>query len=364
MTANQAIGKEVSEVFEHLCLGETIDQTEVMFIAPNCMQNKIIGKIEEQIARAKEGQEAYIGAKINSFTDKKIMDKMIEASQAGVKIEMVVRGICCLIPGIPGYTENISIRSIVGRYLEHSRIYIFGDEIYIASADFMTRNTVKRVEAATPIYDEDIKARILKMFRIMLSDDAKARIMNSQGIYERQSREGKEEFLLSQESPYMAYYEDEEDVEADIAAEDEESEEPEEPTEEMLTEEEEPEDVEEAEPAEDSDAVEEPEELEELEDIEEPDTAEEEMVEMTEELLEDIEPAEDLEAAEEEAEDIEEAEPTRRTIPGKRTVWHMDSPKPDQDSKPERTPQAAKSSPPEKRRGLFRKLFYRGRHGS
>ena len=152
--------------------------------------------IDEEIAHARQNEKAYIGLKMNSLTDKKIIDKLIEASQAGVKIDMVVRGICCLAAGIPGYTENIEIRSIVGRYLEHSRIYIFGIEerrkIYIASADFMTRNTVKRVEVAIPIESEELKVRIEEMFITMLSDNKKARKMKPNGLYEKLPIDGTE----------------------------------------------------------------------------------------------------------------------------------------------------------------------------
>ena len=123
--------------------------------------------IEEEIHHAKAGEEAYIGLKMNSLTDKKIIDKLIRASEAGVKIDMVIRGINCLIPQVPGRTDNIRVISIVGRFLEHSRIYIFGygarKKIYIASADFMTRNTVRRVEVATPIYDQEIRRQEKRM---------------------------------------------------------------------------------------------------------------------------------------------------------------------------------------------------------
>ena len=143
--------------------------------------------IDREIEHAKAGEPAYIGLKMNSLTDKKIMEKLIKASKAGVKIDMVIRGICCLIPGVKGETDNIQVRSIVGRYLEHSRIYIFGtkgrEKVYIASADFMTRNTIRRVEVATPVYDDGIKERILRMFNTMLSDNVKARIMANDGNY-------------------------------------------------------------------------------------------------------------------------------------------------------------------------------------
>lgn len=189
MTADENIGREVNTIFRHLMMGEFVEKTNYMLVAPNCFQNKITALIENEIKNAKEGREAYIGIKINSLTDKKIIDKLVEASQANVKIEMVVRGICCLISGVEGYTDNIKVLSIVGRFLEHSRIYIFGtgerEKVYIGSADFMTRNTVKRVEAAVPILDEDIKNRIKEMFSIMLHDNKKARIQHSDGTYHK-----------------------------------------------------------------------------------------------------------------------------------------------------------------------------------
>lgn len=147
--------------------------------------------------------------KINSLTDKKIIDRFIEASRAGVKIDLVVRGICCLIPGVEGETDNIRIISIVGRFLEHSRIYMFGKgeerKIYIASADFMTRNTLRRVEVATPILDEDIKSQISMMFDKMLADNCQARELDSDGEYTLVS-DGKEP-LNSQEFFYDLAYE-------------------------------------------------------------------------------------------------------------------------------------------------------------
>ena len=180
MTANAQIGLEAAKIFHALALGQTPDGMEHLLAAPNCLQNRVIEMIDEQIHLAQAGETSYIGLKMNSLTDKKIMDKLVEASQAGVKIDMVIRGICCLIPGVPGYTETISVRSIVGRFLEHSRIYIFGVKenarVYIASADFMTRNTLRRVEVAAPIENEKLKKRLLDMFDIMLRDNQKARI--------------------------------------------------------------------------------------------------------------------------------------------------------------------------------------------
>lgn len=208
MTANVEIGLEAAKVFQALSMEETVDNVQHLLVAPRCLQNKVLSMIDEEIACAKEGKEAYIGLKMNSLTDKKIIDKLIEASQAGVKIDMVIRGICCLIPGVKGKTENIQVRSIVGRFLEHSRIYIFGtqerEKVYIASADFMTRNTLRRVEVATPIYDKDLKMQLEEMFITMLSDNQKARQEDSRGNYE--IAEAQETPVNSQEFFYEQAY--------------------------------------------------------------------------------------------------------------------------------------------------------------
>ena len=209
MTYNVDIGLEAANVFQALAMGETIKHVDHLLVAPKCLQNKILEMIDEEIAHARAGEPAYIGLKMNSLTDKKIMEKLVEASCAGVRIDMVIRGICCLIPQVPGKTENIHVRSIVGRFLEHSRIYIFGSEgrekIYIASADFMTRNTLRRVEVAAPVYDEEIKARLLEMFRIMLKDNQQARQENGEGIYRILPTD--EEPLNAQEYFYEQAYE-------------------------------------------------------------------------------------------------------------------------------------------------------------
>ena len=209
MTYNVDIGLEAANVFQALAMGETIKHVDHLLVAPKCLQNKILDMIDEEIAHARAGEPAYIGLKMNSLTDKKIMEKLVEASCAGVRIDMVIRGICCLIPQVPGKTENIHVRSIVGRFLEHSRIYIFGSEgrekIYIASADFMTRNTLRRVEVAAPVYDEEIKARLLRMFHIMLQDNQQARQEDGEGIYRILPTD--EEPLDSQEAFYAEAYE-------------------------------------------------------------------------------------------------------------------------------------------------------------
>lgn len=187
MTANEQIGMDAARVFQALAKGETVEESGHLLVAPKCLQSRIIEMIDEEIRNKKNGEDAYIGLKLNSLTDKKIMDKLVEASCAGVHIDMIIRGICCLIPGVKGQTENIHIISIVGRFLEHSRIYIFGcgekRKYYISSADFMTRNTVKRVEVAAPVYSPALKERIQGIFDLMLSDNKKARVENADGTY-------------------------------------------------------------------------------------------------------------------------------------------------------------------------------------
>ena len=193
MTSNVEVGLEASNVFQALSKGEVVEHTRHLLVAPKCLQNKVLDMLDEEIAHARNGEEAYAGFKLNSLTDKKIIDKLIEASEAGVKIDMIIRGICCLIPGVEGKTENIRIISIVGRFLEHSRIYIFGSKerrkYYIASADFMTRNTVRRVEVAAPVYNDKLKTKLQEMFDVMLSDNQKARKLEVDGNYHRVSND-------------------------------------------------------------------------------------------------------------------------------------------------------------------------------
>ena len=208
ITADKRIGEEAAKVFQAILLGSVVEDMEHLLVAPKCLQNKILAMIENEIQIAKEGKPAYIGIKINSLTDKKIIDKLIDASRAGVKIDMVIRGINCLRSGIPGDTDNIHIVSIVGRFLEHSRIYIFGthdrDKVYIASADFMTRNTLRRVEVAAPLYDETVKNKVRKMFATMLRDNVKAREQQPDGSYQKLSMVGP--VLNSQEYFYEEAY--------------------------------------------------------------------------------------------------------------------------------------------------------------
>ena len=208
MTANEQIGMEAARVFQALTKGEVMQETEHLLVAPKCLQSKIMKMIDEEIEHKKNGEDAYIGLKLNSLTDKRIMEKLNDASKAGVQIEMIVRGICCLVPGIKGETDNIQITSIVGRFLEHSRIYIFGCgeriKYYIGSADFMTRNTVKRVEVAAPIYSEKIKKQIREIFELMLKDNKKARAEDNEGNYTLKKCVG--EAFNSQEMLYQLAY--------------------------------------------------------------------------------------------------------------------------------------------------------------
>ena len=208
MTANPEIGMEANQVFQSLCLGQVVEETKHLLVAPQCLQNKIADKMDAEIEKAKQGKPAYIGIKINSLTDKYLIQKMIEASQAGVTIELIVRGSCCLVAGVPDLTEHITVRSIVGRFLEHNRIYIFGtgesQQVYIASADLMTRNTRRRVEVGAPVYDADIRKRIVGMFRIMMQDNVKARIQQPDGTYRRAERT--EPLLNAQEYFYEQAY--------------------------------------------------------------------------------------------------------------------------------------------------------------
>ena len=208
MTANEQIGMDAARVFQALAKGEVVEDMEHLLVAPKCLQSKVIEKIEEQIQKQKNGETAYIGLKMNSLTDKRIIDKLIDASKAGVKIDMIVRGICCLIPGVEGETENIHVISVVGRFLEHSRIYIFGNgeeaQYYIGSADFMTRNTVKRVEVAAPVYSERLKKRLQDLFDLMLSDNKKARKEDAKGAYSVVECKGQP--INSQELLYQEAY--------------------------------------------------------------------------------------------------------------------------------------------------------------
>lgn len=192
MTSNNDIAQDACEVFRTLSMGELVESSKALMVAPHCLQNKVVELMDNEISIARAGGEGYVAAKLNSLTDKVLMDKIIECSQAGVKVELVIRGISCLVAGVEGVTDNVQIRSIVGRYLEHARIYIFGTgvrkKVYISSADYMTRNTTRRVEVAAPILSEEVKKRVLDIFDTQMQDNVKARIMQPDGKYVRAQR--------------------------------------------------------------------------------------------------------------------------------------------------------------------------------
>ncbi len=220
LTADRDIAADAEAVFNGLLNGTLVESTNKLLVSPLALRPQVLAMMDEQINIAKNGGKGYIAAKVNSLCDKVIMEKMVEASQAGVKVELVVRGICCLIPGVEGYTDNISVRSIVGRFLEHSRIFIFGQDgkeqkIYIGSADYMSRNTIRRVEVAAPVEDEKLKKRIRDMFHILMNDNVKARVMLSNGSYVRpKCRRESDVPLNSQEYFYEEAYKRLEDKQA------------------------------------------------------------------------------------------------------------------------------------------------------
>ncbi len=193
LTSHQGIAEDVLSVFNALATGNLVEKTNHILVAPKALRPQLLELMDIQIQKVKDGKKAYIGIKANSLTDKTLIKKLIECSKARVKTELVIRGICCLIPGIEGETENIKVVSIVGRYLEHARFYIFGDDenkkVYISSADLMTRNTIRRVEAAVPIYDNTIKERIFRYFKTQINDNVKGRILQPDGIYRKQKQD-------------------------------------------------------------------------------------------------------------------------------------------------------------------------------
>lgn len=195
MTSNAEIAKDAMDVFNALSTGTLVEDAKHLLVAPLLLRQRVLDMMDNEIQKAINGEPAYVGAKLNSLTDKQLIKKLIECSEAGVKVELVIRGICCLIPGINGVTDNITVVSIVGRYLEHARFYIFGADraakrVYISSADFMTRNTTKRVEVACPVYDPDIKIRIIDMFETMMNDNVKARVLGKDGLYIKRTSNG------------------------------------------------------------------------------------------------------------------------------------------------------------------------------
>ena len=184
ITADERIGQDAGAFFNNMALGNLSGHYSRLFVAPTSLKNNILALMDEQIAKGKDG---YILLKFNSLTDIDVIAKLREASCAGVTVEMIVRGICCLLPGVPGHTENITVTSIVGRFLEHSRIYVFGrgdeEKMYISSADLMTRNTERRVEIACPIDDPAVRTRLHDILYAMQHDTVKARVLQPDGTY-------------------------------------------------------------------------------------------------------------------------------------------------------------------------------------
>ncbi|MCR5017030.1 MAG: polyphosphate kinase 1 [Ruminococcus sp.] len=211
LTADRDIAADAEAVFESLRSGTFVEAPKKLLVSPLALRPQVLALMDEQIEIARSGGDGYIAAKVNSLNDSAIIEKLIEASRAGVRIELIVRGICCIVAGVPGFTENVTVRSIVGRFLEHSRIFIFGSEnkdqkIYLGSADWMSRNTIRRVEVAAPVEDERLKKRIRDMFRVMMSDNVKARVMQPDGSYVHAERKDGEEAVNSQEYFYAEAY--------------------------------------------------------------------------------------------------------------------------------------------------------------
>ncbi len=211
LTADRDIAADAEAVFESLRSGTFVEVPKKLLVSPLALRPQVLALMDEQIEIARSGGDGYIAAKVNSLNDSAIIEKLIEASRAGVRIELIVRGICCIVAGVPGFTENVTVRSIVGRFLEHSRIFIFGSEnkdqkIFIGSADWMSRNTIRRVEVAAPVEDERLKKRIRDMFRVMMSDNVKARVMQPDGSYVHAERKDGEEAVNSQEYFYAEAY--------------------------------------------------------------------------------------------------------------------------------------------------------------
>ena len=209
MTAHPGIGEDANQFFRNLTLGNLRGDYRYLGVAPTGLKPLIMNGLNREIDRARSGVPARVFFKLNSLTDREVIDKISEASRAGVRVEMVIRGISCLLPGIPGKTENVRIRSIVGRFLEHARVYAFGedvDTVYLSSADMMTRNTEHRVEIAYPVLDAELRARVIEYMRIQLSDNVKARELDSDGMWRPvPRREGEPDFNAQETLLTMAY---------------------------------------------------------------------------------------------------------------------------------------------------------------
>ena len=199
ITSSQEIGEDAAVFFKNMSIGNLDGTYNHLIVSPTSLKQKVLQLMDEEIAKGRDGR---ILMKMNSLTDMDFIRKTAQASQAGVKIQLIVRGICCILPGIPGKTDNLQVTSIVGRFLEHPRVFVFGRgadaKVYIGSADMMTRNTENRVEVACPIYDETIRRRLIHDLKVMLSDNVKAREMTSDGTYRK--KEAGEKAVNAQEA--------------------------------------------------------------------------------------------------------------------------------------------------------------------
>ena len=199
ITSSQEIGEDAAVFFKNMSIGNLDGTYNHLIVSPTSLKQKVLQLMDEEIAKGRDGR---ILMKMNSLTDMDFIRKTAQASQAGVKIQLIVRGICCILPGIPGKTDNPQVTSIVGRFLEHPRVFVFGRgadaKVYIGSADMMTRNTENRVEVACPIYDETIRRRLIHDLKVMLSDNVKAREMTSDGTYRK--KEAGEKAVNAQET--------------------------------------------------------------------------------------------------------------------------------------------------------------------
>lgn len=222
ITNSDAVGRDATEVFNNLSIGETTEETKSLWVAPHCYRTHVLELIDREIQVQKSGGHGYVAIKINSFNDVGIMEKMVEASQAGVEIHLYIRGICCLRPGIPGQTENITIRALLGRYLEHSRIFVFGQgerqRIYMGSGDLLNRNTQRRVEIFAEPKSEEVRKQLLYIMETMETDNSQSWLMQPDGTYQRVEC-GEEDQRVNSQMKLFDYFTHEEIAPAAVAPE-------------------------------------------------------------------------------------------------------------------------------------------------
>ena len=206
ITNDSGVGRDAVSIFNHLSLGETTPETEALWAAPHCYRSRVLELLDREIDIQQNGGHGYIAIKINSFNDVGIMEKMVEASQAGVEIHLYVRGICCLRPGIKGYTETITVRALLGRYLEHSRIFVFGEgerqRIFLGSGDLLNRNTRRRVEIFAEPKSQAVREQLLHILAMTEADNCQSWLMQPDGTYQRVQRAEGEPCVNSQMELY------------------------------------------------------------------------------------------------------------------------------------------------------------------